>query len=137
MLAVIVCLGFLRIDIHVFHGLTSVSPYRGPWRFYSSIASGMLALSGVVSSLAVVMIQFSLFASPERNGKLVSVPDAHSRPSGREGEGTGEIEGTVWFDRRDLGLGGSIPFVRIADRVELTIDFKATRVSGPPLLFKQ
>ena len=55
----------------------------------------------------------------------------------REGEGTGEIEGTLWFDRRDFELGGSIPFVKIADRVELTIDFKATRVSGPALLFKQ
>ena len=55
----------------------------------------------------------------------------------REGEGTGEIKGTLDFDRRDFGLGGSIPFVKIADRVELTIDFKATRTSGPPLLFKQ
>jgi len=55
----------------------------------------------------------------------------------REGEGTGEIEGTLWFDRRDFGLGGSIPFVKLADRVELTIEFKATRVSGSPLLFKQ
>ena len=55
----------------------------------------------------------------------------------REGEGTGEIKGTLWFDRRDFGLGGSIPFVKIADRVELTVDFKATRVSGSPLLFKQ
>ena len=54
----------------------------------------------------------------------------------REGEGTGEIEGTLWFERRDFELGGNIPFVTIADRVELTIDFKATRVSGPPLLFK-
>jgi polyisoprenoid-binding protein YceI len=53
----------------------------------------------------------------------------------REGSGTGEIEGTLWFDRRDFELGGSIPFVRIADRVELTVDFKATRASGPPLLF--
>lgn len=55
----------------------------------------------------------------------------------REGEGTGEIEGTLWFEREDFGLGGSIPFVKIADRVELTIKFKATRTSGPPLLFKQ
>jgi polyisoprenoid-binding protein YceI len=54
----------------------------------------------------------------------------------REGEGTGLIEGTLWFERKDFGLGGSVPFVRIADRVELTIDFKATRSSGPPLLFK-
>jgi hypothetical protein len=43
----------------------------------------------------------------------------------------------LWFERGDFELGGNIPFVKIADRVELTIDFKATRVSGPPLLFKQ
>ena len=55
----------------------------------------------------------------------------------REGAGTGEIEGTLWFDRRDFGLNGNIPFIKIADRVELTIDFKAARLSGPPLLFKQ
>lgn len=55
----------------------------------------------------------------------------------REGEGTGQIRGTMAFDRKDFELGGSISFVRIADRVELTIDFKATRVRGPPLLFKQ
>ena len=55
----------------------------------------------------------------------------------REGKGTGEIEGVLWFERKDFGLGGSIPFVRIADRVEITVDFKATQVSGPPLLFKQ
>jgi polyisoprenoid-binding protein YceI len=54
----------------------------------------------------------------------------------REGEGTGEIEGTLWFDRRDFDLGGNIPFVKIADRVELMIEFKATRTSGSPLLFK-
>ena len=54
----------------------------------------------------------------------------------REGPGTGEIEGILWFERGDFGLGGSMPFVKIADRVELTIDFKATRISGPPLLFK-
>jgi hypothetical protein len=41
------------------------------------------------------------------------------------------------FDRREFGMDSGIPFIRIADRVEVTIDFKATRVSGPPLLFKQ
>jgi polyisoprenoid-binding protein YceI len=30
----------------------------------------------------------------------------------REGAGTGEIEGTLWFDRRDFELGASIPFVK-------------------------
>jgi polyisoprenoid-binding protein YceI len=67
----------------------------------------------------------------------VSKTEALTFTADREGPGTGEIQGTLWFDRRDFGLGGSIPFVRIADRVELTIDFTATRVSGPPLLFKQ
>ena len=55
----------------------------------------------------------------------------------REGQGTGEIKGILWFDRKDFGLDGGVPFVKIADRVEVTIDFKATRVGGPPLLFKQ
>jgi len=35
-----------------------------------------------------------------------------------------------------LGWVAAIKFVTIADRVDLTIDFKATRV-GPPLVFKQ
>jgi hypothetical protein len=41
------------------------------------------------------------------------------------------------FDRKDFGMDSGIPFIRIADRVEVTIDFKATRVGGPPLLFQQ
>jgi polyisoprenoid-binding protein YceI len=66
----------------------------------------------------------------------VSKPEALTFTVDREGGGaTGEIKGTLVFDRRDFELGGSIPFVKIADRVELTIDFKATRV-GPPLVFK-
>lgn len=51
------------------------------------------------------------------------------------GGATGEIKGTLVFDRRDFELGGSIPFVRIANRVELTIAFKATRI-GPALVFR-
>jgi hypothetical protein len=37
------------------------------------------------------------------------------------------------FDRKDFGMNGHIPFTKIADRVEVTVDFKATRVSGLPL----
>jgi polyisoprenoid-binding protein YceI len=51
------------------------------------------------------------------------------------GGATGEIKGVLSIDRRDFGLGGGIKFVTIADRVDITIDFKATRV-GPPLVFK-
>jgi polyisoprenoid-binding protein YceI len=51
------------------------------------------------------------------------------------GGASGEIKGVLTIDRRDFGLGGGIRFVTIADRVDVTIDFKATRV-GPPLVFK-
>jgi polyisoprenoid-binding protein YceI len=54
-----------------------------------------------------------------------------------EGKGIGDIKGTMAFDRKDYGVDGSIPFIRIADRVEVTIAFQAKRVSGPPLIFKQ
>ena len=65
----------------------------------------------------------------------VSKPEALTLTVDREeGGATGEIKGTLVLDRRDFELGGGIPFVKIADRVELTIDFKATRV-GPPLVF--
>ena len=33
-----------------------------------------------------------------------------------EGKGIGEIKGTMAFDRKDYGMDGSIPFIRIADR---------------------
>jgi polyisoprenoid-binding protein YceI len=54
-----------------------------------------------------------------------------------EGTGTGQINGTMAFDRKDYGMNSSIPFIKIADRVEVTVALKAKRVSGPPLVFKQ
>ena len=57
--------------------------------------------------------------------------------SGTKGSGSGEIKGTMAFDRKDYGMNKGIPFIKIADRVEVTVDLKAKRVSGPPLVFKQ
>jgi hypothetical protein len=54
-----------------------------------------------------------------------------------EVQGSGEINGTMAFDRKDYGMNSSIPFIRIADRVEVTVALKAKQVSGPPLVFKQ
>jgi polyisoprenoid-binding protein YceI len=54
-----------------------------------------------------------------------------------KGTGSGEIQGTMAFDRKDYGMNSGIPFIRIADRVEVSVDLKAKRVSGPPLVFKQ
>jgi len=54
-----------------------------------------------------------------------------------KGTGSGEIKGTMAFDRKDYGMNSGIPFIKIADRVEVTVDLKGRRVSGPPLVFKQ
>ena len=64
--AVVVGLGFPRIEVRIFHGLTSTVTIPAAMAIYSSIASGMLALSGVVFSLAFVMIQFSATAYSPR-----------------------------------------------------------------------
>jgi polyisoprenoid-binding protein YceI len=57
--------------------------------------------------------------------------------TGTRGSGSGDIKGTMAFDRKDYGMNKGIPFVKIADRVEVTVDLKVKRVSGPPLVFKQ
>ena len=52
------------------------------------------------------------------------------------GTGSGQIKGTLYFDRKDYGMNSGIPFIRIADRVEVNVDLKGNRVSGPPLVLK-
>jgi polyisoprenoid-binding protein YceI len=54
-----------------------------------------------------------------------------------KGTGVGEIRGTMAFDRKEFGMNSGIPFIKIADRVEVSVDLKGKRVSGPPLVFKQ
>jgi polyisoprenoid-binding protein YceI len=54
-----------------------------------------------------------------------------------KGTGAGEIKGTMAFDRKDYGMNSGIPFIKVADRVEVTVDLKVKRVSGPPLVFQQ
>jgi hypothetical protein len=41
------------------------------------------------------------------------------------------------FDRKQYGMNSGIPFIKIADRVEVTADLKGKRVSGPPVVFKE
>ncbi|HET6200292.1 MAG: YceI family protein [Candidatus Acidiferrales bacterium] len=54
-----------------------------------------------------------------------------------KGTGSGRIIGTMAFDRKDYGMTKGIPFVKIADRVEVSVNLKATQVSGPRLVYKQ
>ena len=53
-----------------------------------------------------------------------------------KGTGSGTINGTMAFDRKDYGMNKGIPLVKIADRVEVTVDLKGKRVSGPPVNLK-
>ena len=54
-----------------------------------------------------------------------------------KGTGEGSITGTMAFDRKDYGMNSGIPFIKIADRVEVIVDLKGKRVSGPPVVFKE
>ena len=54
-----------------------------------------------------------------------------------KGTGAGEIKGTMAFDRKEFGMNSGIPFIKIADRVEVSVDLKGKRVNGPPLVFKK
>jgi polyisoprenoid-binding protein YceI len=55
----------------------------------------------------------------------------------RTGTDSGTVTGTMAFDRKDYGMNKSIPLVKIANRVEVSVDLKIKRVSGPPLVFKE
>lgn len=54
-----------------------------------------------------------------------------------KGTGSGRIIGTMAFNRKDYGMTKGIPFVKIADRVEVSVNLKAIQVSGPRLVYKQ
>ena len=53
------------------------------------------------------------------------------------GTGSGTIKGTMAFDRKEYGMNSGIPFIKIANRVEVSVDLKGKRVSGPPSALKQ
>jgi polyisoprenoid-binding protein YceI len=53
------------------------------------------------------------------------------------GTGSGTIDGTMGFDRKQYGMNSGIPFIKIADAVEVTVKIKVSRVSGPPVVLKK
>jgi polyisoprenoid-binding protein YceI len=67
----------------------------------------------------------------------VSKPETLKLTVEGKGTGKGAIKGTMAFDRKDYGMNSGIPFVKIADRVEVNVDLKVNQISGPRLVYKQ
>lgn len=67
----------------------------------------------------------------------VSKPETLKLTVEGAGTGSGTIKGTMAFDRKDYGMNSGIPFIKIADRVEVTVDLSVKRVSGPPVDLKK
>ena len=67
----------------------------------------------------------------------VSKPETLSLTVSGYGTGVDDIKGTMAFDRKDYGMNSGIPFIKIADRVEVDVDLHGQHVSGPPVDIKQ
>jgi polyisoprenoid-binding protein YceI len=50
----------------------------------------------------------------------------------RKGQGLDEIKGAMVFNRKDYGMNKGIPFISIADHVDVQFHLKEKQVSGPP-----
>jgi polyisoprenoid-binding protein YceI len=62
--------------------------------------------------------------------KLTLTSDSKGTPSG-------SLDGTMAFDRKDYGMTSGIPFIKIANRVEVNVRLKWKQVSGAPPVFEQ
>ena len=54
-----------------------------------------------------------------------------------KGTPTGTIIGTMAFDRKEYGMNSGIPFIKIANRVQVNVNIKWKRIAGPPPAFQQ
>jgi polyisoprenoid-binding protein YceI len=57
--------------------------------------------------------------------------------SDSKGTPTGNLDGTMAFDRKEYGMTSGIPFIKIANRVEVNVRLKWKQTSGPPPVFEQ
>jgi polyisoprenoid-binding protein YceI len=67
----------------------------------------------------------------------VSKPETLSLTVSGIGTGVGEVKGIMAFYRKQYGMNSGIPFIKIADRVEVEVDLFGKRVSGPPMDLKK
>ena len=65
-------------------------------------------------------------SNPEKLTLIVSHKESH----------LGEIDGKMIFNRKDYGMNKGIPFISVADHVEINFHLKIKHVEGPQLAFK-
>ena len=63
----------------------------------------------------------------------VSNPEKLTLTVSGKGTGSGEIRGAMVFNRKDYGMDKGIPFMKIADHVDVNFHLKWKHVGGPPL----
>ncbi len=63
----------------------------------------------------------------------VTKPERLALTVSRAGTSGGTIKGTMAFNRKDYGINGSIPLVRIADSVSVTVDLNVQRHQRPAI----
>jgi len=63
----------------------------------------------------------------------VSNPEKLTLTVPGKGANSAEIKGAMVFNRKDYGMNKGIPFISIADHVDVTFHLKARRIAGPPL----
>jgi polyisoprenoid-binding protein YceI len=67
----------------------------------------------------------------------VSKPETLSLTAAGYGTGVADIKGILAFDRKDYGMNSGIPFIKIANRVEVDVNLHGEHVSGPLLDVKK
>jgi len=63
----------------------------------------------------------------------VSNPEKLTLTVSGKGVGSGDIHGAMVFNRKDYGMNKGIPFISIADHVDVNFHLKWKHVGGPPL----
>jgi polyisoprenoid-binding protein YceI len=66
----------------------------------------------------------------------VSNPEKLTLTVSGKGTGTGEIKGNMVFNRKDYGMNKGIPFIKIANHVEVDFHLRGKHISGPPFDLK-
>jgi polyisoprenoid-binding protein YceI len=67
----------------------------------------------------------------------VSNPEKLTLTVSEKSGNSGEIHGVMVFNRKDYGMNKGIPFIKIADHVDVNFHLKGKRVSGPPLAIER